>query len=41
MTEAKPVTLAPARLRVFGEPLLLEGENATSYDELLTRIPRP
>jgi hypothetical protein len=30
-------TLAPARL-LFGEPLLLEGEDAAAYDELLARI---
>jgi hypothetical protein len=38
LSRSKSVTLAPARLRLFGEPLLLEGENATSYDELLARI---
>jgi hypothetical protein len=32
------MTLAPAQLSVFGEPLLLEGENAASYDELFARI---
>jgi hypothetical protein len=32
------MTLAPARLTLFGEPQLLEGEDAAAYDELLARI---
>jgi hypothetical protein len=35
---SKSVTLAPAELNLFGEPLVLEGENAASRDELLGRI---
>jgi hypothetical protein len=34
----KSVTLAPTCLRLFGEPQLLEGEDAAAYDELLARF---
>jgi hypothetical protein len=36
--KSKSMTLAPTRLRLFGEPQLLEGEDATAYDELLARL---
>jgi hypothetical protein len=32
------MTLAPTRLKLFGEPQLLEGEDAAAYDELLARL---
>ena len=32
------MTPTPARLTLFGEPQLLEGEDAAAYDELLVRI---
>jgi hypothetical protein len=32
------MTLAPTRLRLFGEPQLLEGEDPAAYDELLARF---
>jgi hypothetical protein len=37
-SKSKSVTLASARIKLFGEPHLLEGEDAAAYDELLTRI---
>ena len=38
-SKSKSVTSAPApRLRLFGPPPLLEGEDAAAYDELLARI---
>jgi hypothetical protein len=38
-SKSKSVTSAPApRLRLFGQPQLLEGEDAAAYDELLARI---
>lgn len=37
-TKSKSTTSAPARLTLFGEPLLLAGEDAAAYDELLARI---
>ena len=36
--KSKSMTLAPTRLRLFGEPQLLEGEDAAAYDELLARL---
>jgi hypothetical protein len=36
--KSKSMTLAPALLTLFGEPQLLEGEDATAYDELLAGI---
>jgi hypothetical protein len=35
---SKSVTLARPPLRLFGEPLLLEGEERAAYDELLARF---
>src|SRR5262249_19880221 len=37
-TEIPPVPGQVQRLAVFGPPLLLEGEDATAYDELLERV---
>jgi len=37
-TEIAAVTGQVQRLAVFGPPLLLEGEDAASYDELLARV---
>jgi hypothetical protein len=38
-SKSKSMTSAPAsRLTLFGEPLLLEGEDAAAYDQLLARI---
>jgi hypothetical protein len=38
-SKSKSVTSAPApRLRLFGQPQVLEGEDAAAYDELLARI---
>lgn len=40
-TESKSQSITPAttrKLALFGAPLLLEGEDAAAYDELLTRI---
>jgi hypothetical protein len=36
--KSKSMTLASARMKLFGEPQLLEGEDAAAYDELLARI---
>jgi hypothetical protein len=36
--KSKSMTLAPTRLKLFGEPQLLECEDAVAYDELLARI---
>src|ERR1700736_2408047 len=36
--KSKSMTLAPARMKLFGQPQLLEGEDAAAYDELLARI---
>jgi hypothetical protein len=36
--KSKSMTLAPTRLKLFGEPQLLEGEDAAAYDELLARF---
>jgi hypothetical protein len=35
---SKSLTLTPGRLTLFGEPQLLEGEDAAAYEELLARI---
>lgn len=38
-SKSKSVTSAPApRLRLFGQPQILEGEDGAAYDELLSRI---
>jgi hypothetical protein len=36
--KSKSMTLAPTPLKLFGEPQLLEGEDAAAYDELLARF---
>jgi hypothetical protein len=36
--KSKSAILAPGRSTLFGEPLLLEGEDAAAYDELLARV---
>jgi len=37
-TKSKSITAAPTRLSLFGQPQLLEGEDAAAYDELLARL---
>jgi hypothetical protein len=37
-SKSKSMTLASARMKLFGDPQLLEGEDAAAYDELLARI---
>jgi len=38
-SKSKSMTPAPARrFRLFGQPQILEGEDAAAYDELLARI---
>ena len=38
-SESKSMTPTPARrFQVFGQPQILEGEDAAAYDELLARI---
>jgi hypothetical protein len=37
-SKSKSMTLARPQLRLFGEPLLLEGEDRTAYEELLARV---
>ena len=39
-SKSKPMTSAPKRLSLFGEPQLLEGENVADYEELLARLCR-
>jgi hypothetical protein len=36
--KSKSMILASARMKLFGVPQLLEGEDADAYDELLARI---
>ena len=36
--KSKSMTLASARMKLFGDPQLLEGEDVEAYDELLARI---
>jgi hypothetical protein len=37
-SKSQPMTSAPGRLTLIGQPQLLEGEDAAAYDELLARI---